>query len=92
MVVASYCGATSTTSPPTKSIPFRPRRSSSTSRGVRPPTSGVPVPGAKAGIEAVDVEGEIGRTVADDGARLLDQGLDPDPGTSSAWITVMPLS
>lgn len=48
-VVASYCGATSTTSPPTRSTPFSPRRSSSTSRVVSPPTYGVPVPGAKAG-------------------------------------------
>ena len=31
---------------------------------VRPPISGVPVPGAKAGVEAVDVEGEVDRAVA----------------------------
>ena len=46
---ASYWGATSTTSPPTTWSPRTPRSSSSTSRGVRPPTSGVPVPGAKPG-------------------------------------------
>ena len=31
---------------------------------VRPPISGVPVPGAKAGIEAVDVEAQIDRPAA----------------------------
>jgi hypothetical protein len=46
LVVGSYCGATSTTSPPTMSIPLSPCRIPCTSRGVRPPTSGVPVPGA----------------------------------------------
>ena len=37
--VASYCGATSTTSPPTMWMPAQPRRMSSTSRGV-PPAKG----------------------------------------------------
>ena len=48
-VLASYCGATSTTSPETMSSPTSPRKSSSASRVVKPPISGVPVPGAKAG-------------------------------------------
>ena len=49
LVVGSYCGATSTTSPPMMSMPLRPCRIACASRGVRPPASGVPVPGAKAG-------------------------------------------
>ena len=51
-VVASYCGATSTRSPPTMSMPFSPRRIACASRVVSPPISGVPVPGAKAGSSA----------------------------------------
>jgi len=54
---ASYSGATSTTSPPTKFRLFMPRNIASASRVVRPPTSGVPVPGAKAGsIESTSKE------------------------------------
>ena len=47
----SYAGATSTTSALTgrRSYSARPRRIASSSRDVRPPGSGVPVPGAKAG-------------------------------------------
>src|SRR5579883_934633 len=45
----SYCGAISTTSPPMISSPLRPCRMRCASRGVSPPVSGVPVPGAKAG-------------------------------------------
>ena len=44
----------------------------SASRLDRPPATGVPVPGAKAGIEAVDVEGQVGRRVADDLADAAD--------------------
>jgi hypothetical protein len=44
--VGSNGGATSTTSPPTKLRPRKPRSSAWASRVVRPPTSGVPVPGA----------------------------------------------
>jgi hypothetical protein len=48
------------------SMPRKSRsRIAQTSRSVsaeeKPPETGVPVPGAKAGIERVDVEGEIGR-------------------------------
>ena len=46
--VLSNGGATSTTSPPIKLSPFRPLRSCCASKVVIPPTSGVPVPGAKA--------------------------------------------
>src|SRR5262249_9709593 len=44
--VGSYCGAISTTSPPMMLRPCRPRSICWASRGVMPPTSGVPVPGA----------------------------------------------
>ena len=69
LVVASYCGATSTTSPPTTLRPARPRRMPSTSRGVSPPTSGVPVPERRP-VHAVDVERHVDRPAADDFARL----------------------
>lgn len=49
LAVASYDGATSTRSPPTMSSPASPRSMAWASRTVTPPTSGVPVPGAKAG-------------------------------------------
>src|SRR5215471_7833215 len=42
-------GETSTISAPTRLMLFNPRNSEFTSRGRRPPNSGVPVPGAKAG-------------------------------------------
>ncbi len=42
-------GATSTTSAPMMFSPRIPRTMRCASRGVRPPISGVPVPGAKAG-------------------------------------------
>ena len=45
----SYAGATSTTSAPTMVMPSSPRSRCSSSRLLRPPISGVPVPGAKAG-------------------------------------------
>src|SRR3954465_8332066 len=45
----SYGGETSTTSQPTRSIPRSARRNASASAVEKPPTSGVPVPGAKAG-------------------------------------------
>ncbi len=45
----SYAGATSTTSADTRLQDARPRRISRSSREVRPPASGVPVPGAWAG-------------------------------------------
>src|SRR5258705_8378304 len=45
----SKSGATSTTSPPTRGRPARPRTSCCASWLVRPPTSRVPVPGANAG-------------------------------------------
>ena len=49
LVVGSYCGATSTTSPPTRFRPRKPRIRAWASRVVNPPTSGVPVPGALLG-------------------------------------------
>src|SRR4051812_9214897 len=45
----SYGGETSTTSQPTRSIPRSERSKASASAVENPPTSGVPVPGAKAG-------------------------------------------
>src|ERR1700733_5348738 len=49
LVVGSYWGAISTTSPPTTSRPRQPLRIAKASTELKPPTSGVPVPGAKAG-------------------------------------------
>src|SRR5690606_22889976 len=48
-LVGSSCGATATTSPPTRISPFRPRTRSRASRLARPPGSPVPVPGANPG-------------------------------------------
>src|SRR5207237_9978879 len=45
----SYCGCTSTRSKPTNSMPRNPRTRRKASRLLGPPTSGVPVPGAKPG-------------------------------------------
>src|SRR5262249_38635475 len=49
MLPVSNGSDTSTRSNPLKSIPVRPRRIANASRVEGPPTSGVPVPGAKAG-------------------------------------------
>ena len=53
------------------------RQAQSRSALVIPPGSGVPVPGANAGIEHVDVDGQERRRVADDRDRLLDDRADP---------------
>ena len=45
----SYGGDTSTTSQPTRSMPRSARTNASASAVEKPPTSGVPVPGANAG-------------------------------------------
>ena len=49
------------------------------SRGVRPPGSGVPGPRHEGRVEPVDIEQDVGRAVADDFARLRDNGSDPHP-------------
>ena len=77
-VLASYCGATSTTSPPTTSSPAKPAQELSASRGVEPADLGGAGAGREGRVEAVDVEGEIGRAVADDAPGALDHRRDAE--------------
>ena len=56
----SYGGETSTTSIPTTLIPRNPRTVCRAWVELSPPQTGVPVPGAKAGVNAVNIEGDIG--------------------------------
>ena len=58
--VGSQGGEISTTSAPAMLRPLNPRTKDNASRLVKPPTSGVPVPGANAGINTVDIKRDIG--------------------------------
>ena len=52
-------------------MPRKPRTISSAWKVDRPPTTGVPVPGAKGRVETIDIEGQVAGGVADD---LSDRG------------------
>ena len=71
MVPTSNGGATSTRSPPTKSMPRRARSSRSASSAVMPPASGVPVPGAWDGSRLSMSKRQIGRSVANNPPRFV---------------------
>ena len=91
-VPGSNDGATSTRSPPTKSIPRRARNSRSASRAVMPPASGVPVPGASAGSRLSMSKLQIGWAIADHTARLGGGEGHPWSVNSSMPSTRMPLA
>ena len=72
-------GITSTTSAPTSSSSAATvRTASSSSLGVMPPGSGVPVPGMNAGVEHVDVDRQVDRPGPDGGDRARDDLADAE--------------
>ena len=80
MPLTSNGGQTSTTSAAQRSSSAAMRRSAPrSSRVVRPPGSGVPVPGANAGIEHVDVDGEVDalRAAAHVGDDVVEDAVEP---------------